>query len=116
LPPVPVEIGVEAVEGVIPLLGPALQIMPPTGKARREGVRESTNVEESGRRNYEIRRKATNLDDVPRRAVVDPRHLVQRSVERGAVVAKLLPQLLLSLGLDKVGRRRAGALPLLLRM
>jgi hypothetical protein len=54
LPPVPVEIGVEAVEGVVPLPGSALQILPPTGKARGEGVRESTNMEESGRRNYEI--------------------------------------------------------------
>jgi hypothetical protein len=32
------------------------------------------------------------------------------------VVAKLLPQLLLGLGLDEVGRRCAGALPLLLRV
>jgi hypothetical protein len=54
LPPVPIEISVEAVEGVVPLLGPALQILPLTGKARGEGVRESTNAEESGRRNYEI--------------------------------------------------------------
>jgi hypothetical protein len=41
---VPVEIGVEAVEGVVPLLGPALQILLPTGKARGEGVKESTNA------------------------------------------------------------------------
>jgi hypothetical protein len=81
LPPVPVEIGIEAVEGVVPLPGPALQILPPTGKARGEGVKESTNAEESGRRNYEIRRKATNLEDTPCRAAVDPQCLVQRSVE-----------------------------------
>jgi hypothetical protein len=54
LPPVPVEIGVEAVEGVLPLSGLALQILPLTGKARGEGVKESTNAEESRRRNYEI--------------------------------------------------------------
>jgi hypothetical protein len=48
LPPVPVEIGIEAVEGIVPLPGPALQILPPTGKARGEGVKESTNAEESG--------------------------------------------------------------------
>jgi hypothetical protein len=47
---------------------------------------------------------------------VDPQRLVQRSVERGAVVVKLLLQLLLGLGLDEVGRRCAGALPLLLQM
>jgi hypothetical protein len=53
LPPVPVEIGIKVVDGVVPLPGPALQILPPTGKAR-EGIRESTNVEESSRRNYKI--------------------------------------------------------------
>jgi hypothetical protein len=48
-----VEVGVEAVKGVVPLPGPALQIMPPTSKAR-EGVRKSTNAKGSGRRNREI--------------------------------------------------------------
>jgi hypothetical protein len=47
---------------------------------------------------------------------VDPQHLFQCSVERSTVVAKLLPQLLLGLSLGKVGRRCAGALPLLLWM
>jgi hypothetical protein len=46
---------------------------------------------------------------------VDPRRLVRRVVERGAVVVELFPQRLLSLGLIEVGRRRAGVLPLLLR-
>jgi hypothetical protein len=36
LPPVLAEIGVEAVEGVVSLPGPALQILPPTGKARED--------------------------------------------------------------------------------
>jgi hypothetical protein len=53
LPPVPVEIGIKAVEGVVSLPGPALQILPPTGKAREDWVRERTNAEESERRNYE---------------------------------------------------------------
>jgi hypothetical protein len=47
---------------------------------------------------------------------VDPQRLVQRVVERGAVVAELLPQRLLGLGLTEVGRRRARALLLLLWM
>jgi hypothetical protein len=89
-----------------------LQILPPTGKAREDGIRESTNAEESERRNYETQRKTTNLEDAPRGTAVDPQRLVQRSAERGAVVAKLL----LGLGLDEVGRRCTGALPLLLRM
>jgi hypothetical protein len=33
---VPVKLGVQAVEGVIPLPGTALQILPPTGKARKD--------------------------------------------------------------------------------
>jgi hypothetical protein len=45
---------------------------------------------------------------------MDPQGLVQRIVERGAVVPKLLPQHLLGLGLVEVGRRRAGMLSLLL--
>jgi hypothetical protein len=48
-----VKVGVEAVEGVISLPGPALQLLPPTSKARRAGVRKSTNTKESGRRNFE---------------------------------------------------------------
>jgi hypothetical protein len=48
-----VEVGVEAVKGVVSLPGLALQILPPTSKARRAGVRKSTNAKESGRRNCE---------------------------------------------------------------
>jgi hypothetical protein len=116
LPSVPVEIDVEADEGVVSLPSPALQILPSMGKARGDGVRESTNAEESERRNCETQRKTTNVEDAPCGTAVDPQRLVQRSVERSAVVAKLLPQLLLGLGLDTVGRRCAGARPLLLRM
>jgi hypothetical protein len=45
---------------------------------------------------------------------MDPQRLVQRIVERGAVVSEFLPQRLLGLGLVKVGRQRAGVTPLLL--
>jgi hypothetical protein len=51
----------------------------------------------------------------PRRTNVDPQRLVQRVVERGIMVSKLLPQRLLGLGLVKVGRRHASELLLLLR-
>jgi hypothetical protein len=37
LPPVLVKVSVEAVEGVVSLSGPALQLLPPTSKARRAG-------------------------------------------------------------------------------
>jgi hypothetical protein len=48
-----VKVGVEAVKGIVPLPGPALQLLPPTSKARRAGVRKSTNAKESRRRNCE---------------------------------------------------------------
>jgi hypothetical protein len=48
-----VEVGVEAVKGIVSLPGLALQILPPTIKARGEGVRKGTNAKESGRRNCE---------------------------------------------------------------
>jgi hypothetical protein len=44
------------------------------------------------------------LENAPHRAVVDPQRLVQRSVERGAVIVELLPQLLLLLGVGEGGR------------
>jgi hypothetical protein len=43
-----VKVGVEAVEGVVPLSSPALQLLPPTSKARRAGVRKNTNVKRVG--------------------------------------------------------------------
>jgi hypothetical protein len=46
---------------------------------------------------------------------MDPQCLVQRPVERSAVIMELLPQPLLRLSLDELGRRRADTLPLLLR-
>jgi hypothetical protein len=42
---------------------------------------------------------------------VDPQRLVQRPVERGAVVTELLPEPLLRLSLKEVGRRGVGILP-----
>jgi hypothetical protein len=47
---------------------------------------------------------------------VDPQRLVQRPVERGAVITKLLPEPLLRLGLDEVGRRGVDMLLLLLQV
>jgi hypothetical protein len=54
LPPVPVEVSIEAVEGVVSLPGPALQVLPSTGKAKEDGVREGADAKESRRRNYKI--------------------------------------------------------------
>jgi hypothetical protein len=57
------------------------------------------------------RQATTYLKDAPRRATMDSQRLVQRPVERGAVIAELLPQLLLRLSLGEMGRRRIDALP-----
>jgi hypothetical protein len=62
LPPVPAEISVEAVEGVVSRPRSALQILPSMGKAREDRVRESTNAEESERRNYETQQKTMLTD------------------------------------------------------
>jgi hypothetical protein len=48
-----VKVGVEVVKGVVSLPSPALQILPPTSKTRRAGIRKSTNAKES-RRSCEI--------------------------------------------------------------
>jgi hypothetical protein len=52
------------------------------------------------------KKKATTpyLENAPRQAAVDSQRLVQRSVERGAMIAELLPQLLLLLGVGEGGR------------
>jgi hypothetical protein len=42
-------------------------------------------------RKREKQATALHLEDVPRGAAVDPQRLVQRSVERGAVIAELSP-------------------------
>jgi hypothetical protein len=42
------KVGVEAVEGVVSLASPALQLLPPTSEARRVGVRKNTNTEKRG--------------------------------------------------------------------
>jgi hypothetical protein len=47
---------------------------------------------------------------MPCRAVVNPQRLIQHPVERGAVIAELLPQLLLLLGVGEVGGRHVDAL------
>jgi hypothetical protein len=53
---------------------------------------------------------ASYLEDMPRRAAVDLQRFVQRSVERSAVAAQLLPQLLLLLGVGEQGGWRVDAL------
>jgi hypothetical protein len=53
---------------------------------------------------------ASHLENTPCRAAVDAQRLVQRSVERGAVIAELLPQLLLLLGVGEVEGRLVDAL------
>jgi hypothetical protein len=67
------------------------------------------------RKNLEFDDKSTYLEDLPRGTSMDSQGLIQRVVERGPVISKLLPQRLLNLGLVEVGWRRTGWLPLLLQ-
>jgi hypothetical protein len=53
---------------------------------------------------------ATYLEDMPRRAIVDLQRLIQRPVERSAMAAQLLPQLLLLLGIGEEGGGRIDVL------
>jgi hypothetical protein len=69
---------------------------------------------EATRENFEFDDKNAHLKNPPCGTCVDPQHLIQRVVERGVVVSKLLPQRLLSLGIVEVGQWHAGVLPLLL--
>jgi hypothetical protein len=50
LPPVLVKVGVQVVEGIVSLPGPALQLLPPTSKARRADVRKIMNTKRTEER------------------------------------------------------------------
>jgi hypothetical protein len=108
------KVGDEAVEGVVPLASPALQLLPPTSEARRASIKNHERGK-SERRNLETPRNLANLEDAPHRTTVDPQRLVQRPVERGAVVVELLPEPLLRLSLDEVGWQGVIILPPLLQ-
>jgi hypothetical protein len=54
--------------------------------------------------------KSTDLEDTPCGTAVDPQRLVQRPVERGALITELLLKTLLQLSLDEMGRRGVGIL------
>jgi hypothetical protein len=41
------KVGVEAVEGIVSLASPAIQLLPPTSEARRASVRKNTNTEKA---------------------------------------------------------------------
>jgi hypothetical protein len=85
-------------------------------RQERNGVGRSTNAGETrGEETPNSNRKNAYLENPPRRTPVDLQCLVQRVVERGVVVAELLPQRLLSPGLVEVGWRGAVLLPLTLR-
>jgi hypothetical protein len=105
LPPVPAEIGIEVVEGVISLPGPALQILSPTDKAKEGGGSGRARTRKKAREKTTKLGGNSNLEEAPRGTAVDPQSLVQRSVERSTVVPKLLQQFLLGLSLGKVSRR-----------
>jgi hypothetical protein len=112
------ELGAHLVEGAVPVVGAELQLLPSadethechTEKTNTKTTRSKKKKRQSGRTTQ------THLEDMPRGAAVDPQRLVQRSVERSAVAAQLLPQLLLLLSIDEEGGWRVDALLLLPRV
>jgi hypothetical protein len=108
------ELRAHLVKGTIPLPGPILQFLSPADKKQGAQIREGADAEET-RGDHNTKRTIAYLEDAPRRTAVDPQSLVLRPVERGTVVAEFLPQLLLGLSIDEVGRWRDGTFLLLLR-
>jgi hypothetical protein len=93
------ELDAPLVEGAVPVTGAVLQLLPSTDETH-ECHTTKTNTK-TARSKKKV--TASYLEDTPRRAAVNSQCLVQHPVERGAVIAELLPQLLLLLGVDEVG-------------
>jgi hypothetical protein len=103
------------IEAVVPLSSTTLMLLSAMSETREKARSEERRGAKAARENLEFNNESTYLEDLPRETSVDPQGLVQRVVERGPMVLKLLPQGLLGLGLVEVGWRRAGGLPLLLQ-
>jgi hypothetical protein len=89
---------------------------PATNKQSERGGRQKRHERRESRgRNCESPRNSANLEDAPCRTAVDPQRLVQCPVKRGPVVPELLPEPLLCLSIDEVGRRGVGILSPLLQ-
>jgi hypothetical protein len=103
------------IEAVVPLSSTTLTLLSAMSETREKARSEERRGAKAARENIEFNNESTYLEDLPRETSVDLQGLVQRVVERGPMVLKLLPQGLLGLGLVEVGWRRAGGLPLLLQ-
>jgi hypothetical protein len=115
LVPIPVALGAQLIEAVVPLSSTALKLLSMMNETWEKVRSEERTGAKATRENLEFDTESTYLEDLPRRTSVDLQGLIQRIVERDPVVSKLLPQGLLGLGLVEIGWRRAGGLPLLLR-
>jgi hypothetical protein len=112
LVPIPVTLGAQPIEVVVPLSGTTLKLLSTMNETWEKARSEKRTGAKAARENLEFDTESTYLEDLPRRTSVDPQGLVQSVVERGPVVSKFLPQGLLGLGLVEVGWRRAGRIPL----
>jgi hypothetical protein len=89
---IPVMLGAQLVEALMPLLSSALQLLSPADKARgrpSQGKHKRRGGE--GGETPKYNRKNAYLEDPPHGTRMDPQRLVQHVVERAAVVAELLP-------------------------
>jgi hypothetical protein len=112
---IPVALRAQLIDAVIHLLGTALKLLSTMNETWEKKRSEECTGANVARENLEFDNESTYLEDLPRRTSVDPQGLVHRVVERGPMVSKFKPQVLLGLVLVKVGWRRAGGLPLLLQ-
>jgi hypothetical protein len=97
------ELSAHLIEGAVPVAGAELQPLSPADKNQLASRRKDKRENNGARKKTTSKRTSTHLEDTPRRAAMNPQRLVQCPVERGAVAAELLPQLLLLLGLGEVG-------------
>jgi hypothetical protein len=87
----PTELGAHLVEGVIPFPGVALQFLLPANEDPRAPLEKAWARKQQREKNHRVQRATTYPEDAPRWTAVDPQRLVQRPVDRSAVITELLP-------------------------
>jgi hypothetical protein len=82
LVPVPVALGAQLIETVIPFLSPALKLLSTMNENAGEGRFGERTGAEPTRKSLEFNDESTYLEDLPRRTTMDSQGLAQRVVEQ----------------------------------